>query len=263
MAGTTVLVVAYDGAPFAGFARQDGQLTVQGRLEGALGTALRRRVETECAGRTDAGVHALGQVVSFPSEDADPNAAALVRSLNALAGPEIVVRGVRFAPAGFSARHDALAREYRYRLVPGSVPPLFLRDAAWWVKGPLDLDAMREGAAHLMGEHDFAAFCTAETARRLQTATGRGTLRSIDLLEIGTACELGEQEVVVRVRGRAFLHSMVRIVAGTLVEVGRGKREPGWVGEALASRDRSAAGPTAPARGLVLWRVTYPEGLLR
>lgn len=261
MAATTILTLAYDGAPFAGFARQEGPSTVQATLEEALGTALRRPVETTCAGRTDAGVHALGQVVSFPAADTDPSSAELLRSLNALAAPHVVVREVRSAPEGFSARHDAVSREYRYRLVPGPVPPRFLRDVSWWVKGGLDLGGMREAASALTGEHDFASFCVSETAQRVNAGPGIGTRRSIDRIEISTACDLGEHHVVVRVIGRSFLHSMVRILVGTLVEVGRGRRPAGWVAEVLEARDRSAAGQTAPPQGLTLWHVGYPEEL--
>lgn len=252
-APVTVLTVAYDGASLHGFARQDGLDTVQGRLETALATVLRREVVTVGAGRTDAGVHALGQVVSFESAAGDADAATLVRAIGALAGPEVVVTGVRTAAAGFSARHDAVAREYRYRLVPGPVAPVFLRGGAWWCKGTLDLAAMREAASHLVGEHDFRSFCVAESAE------GKRTVRDIELLEIEPACEMGEHCVVVRVVGRSFLHSMVRIVVGSLVEVGRGRREPGWTAAALAACDRAAAGPTAPPEGLTLWHVTYPE----
>lgn len=252
MGAVWALTVSYDGEPFAGFQQQLGLPTVQGALQEALTVALRRPVELVGAGRTDAGVHALGQVVSFPAADGDPQAEALVRSVNALVAPGVVVRSARLEPGGFSARFSAVSREYRYRLVPGRVPPLFLAPLAWWVKGALDLDAMRAGAGHLLGEHDFRSFCTAQTS-----ATGASTRRGIDLLEIAPASELGERCVVVRVAGRAFLHSMVRIAVGTLVEVGRGRREPGWVAEALEARDRSAAGPTAPPHGLTLWCVRY------
>jgi tRNA pseudouridine38-40 synthase len=214
---------------------------------------LRRDVRISCAGRTDAGVHALGQVVSFESAPGDPDDAALVRSLNALAGPHIAVVHARAAVAGFDARGSATAREYRYRIVTGSVPPLFLAGRSWWVKGGLDLDAMRAGAAHLLGEHDFRSFCVTASAE------GRRTVRDIHRLDIDTAVEMGEECVVVRVEGRSFLHSMVRIVVGTLVEVGRGRRAPAWVAEALEARSRAAAGPTAPPEGLVLWRVEYPD----
>lgn len=250
---TTVLTVSYDGAAFHGFARQDGPETVQGTLENALRVACRRDVETVGAGRTDAGVHALGQHVSFDAADADPAHAGLLRSLNALAGPHVVVTGVRSARDGFSARHDALSREYRYLLVPGPVPPLAIAPRSWWVKGPLDLGAMREAAGHLLGEHDFRSFCVAESAE------GKRTVRGIDVLEIRTGLELGEHCVSVRVVGRSFLHSMVRIVVGSLVEVGKGRREPGWMAEALAACDRAAAGPTAPPQGLTLWSVAYPQ----
>jgi tRNA pseudouridine38-40 synthase len=249
----TALIVAYDGSAFAGFARQDGPETVQGRLEDALRTVLRRDVSLVCAGRTDAGVHAFGQVVSFASEPGDADDASLVRSVNALAGPRIVVTAARRARPGFDARHSAVTREYRYRIVTGPVPPVFLAGRAWWVKKDLDLDAMRAGAAHLLGEHDYRSFCVTGSAE------GRRTVRDIDLLEITCAVEMGEPCVVVRVAGRSFLHSMVRIIVGTLVEVGLGRRPASWVAEALEARQRAAAGQTAPAEGLTLWHVTYPD----
>jgi tRNA pseudouridine38-40 synthase len=253
VSGAIALVVAYDGALFHGFARQPGLTTVQGRLEEALGIALHREVEVVGAGRTDAGVHALGQVVSFRAKEGDPDAPSLLRSLNALAGPGIVVSGAQHAREGFSARHDALVREYRYFLVPGPIPPLAIRDRVWWTKGSLDLSAMREGAAHLIGERDFRSFCVAGSAE------GRRTVRDIETIEIGPACEMGEHCIVLRVVGRSFLHSMVRVVAGTLVEVGKGRHDPAWVQEALAACERDAAGPTAPPHGLTLWHVTYGD----
>lgn len=249
----TVLTVSYDGTAFHGFARQAGLPTVQGTLEAALATALRREVDTVGAGRTDTGVSALGQVVSFAAEPGDPPGGELARSLNALAGPHIVVTGVRAAPPGFDARHSAVRREYRYRIVTGPVPPLFLAGRSWWVKGPLDLAAMREAAEHLLGEHDFRSFCVTESAE------GKRTVRDIETIEIAPAIELGEHCIVLRVVGRSFLHSMVRVIAGTLVEVGKGRRAPGWVAEALAARDRAAAGPTAPPEALTLWHVAYPD----
>lgn len=254
-AGTTVLTVSYNGRPFAGFARQPGQMTVQGRLEESLAVALHRDVLTSCAGRTDSGVHALGQVVSFPAAPTDVPHRELLRSLNALAGEGISVVEARSAPAAFDARHSAVAREYRYRIVTGAAPPLFLHDFAWWVKDGLVLGAMRAGAAELVGEHDFRTFCVTESA------VGKRTVRSIDLIEIEPAVEMGEHCIVVRIVGRSFLHSMVRIVVGSLVEVGRGRRPVSWMGEALAACERAAAGPTAPPHGLTLWHVTYPEEL--
>lgn len=250
---TTVLTVSYDGGPFHGFAKQEGLETVQGRLEQALGVALRREVGIVGAGRTDAGVHALGQVVSFEAAPEDPAPSSVLRSLNALVRPDIVVAGIARAEPGFDARYSASAREYRYRIVTGPVPPLFLAHTAWWVKGHLDLAAMRQGAAHLLGEHDFTSFCVSDSVE------GKRMVRDINLVEITSGTEMGEHCVTIRVVGRSFLHSMVRIIVGTLVEVGRGKREPGWVTEALEARSRAAAGPTAPPNGLTLWHVTYPE----
>jgi tRNA pseudouridine38-40 synthase len=253
VSAVTVLTLGYDGGRFHGFARQPGLLTVQGALEDALAVVLGRTVRIEGAGRTDAGVHALGQTVSFDAGPADPEGSSLLRSVNALAGPDIVVTGVRRAHPGFSARHDALAREYRYLLVPGPVPALAIRDRAWWTKGPLDISAMREGASHLVGEHDFRTFCVTASAE------GRRTVRDVEVIDIRSAREMGEHCVVVRLVGRSFLHSMVRIVTGTLVSVGKGRRDPAWVGEALAACDRGAAGPTAPPHGLTLWHVSYDE----
>ncbi len=252
---TTVVTVSYDGRPFAGFQRQPGQVTVQGRLEAALAIALRRPVITACAGRTDAGVHALAQVISFPAHEPDVDNRSLLRSLNSLAGDGISVVDVRSAPPQFDARHSAVSREYRYRVVTGPVPPLFLRDLAWWVKGPLDLGAMRQAASELTGRHDFRTFCVKGSSE------GKRTVRTIDLLEIEPAWEMGEHCIVVRIIGRSFLHSMVRIVVGSLVEVGRGKRPARWVGEVLEAQHRGAAGQTAPPHGLTLWHVTYPEEL--
>ncbi|MDF1542668.1 MAG: tRNA pseudouridine(38-40) synthase TruA [Anaerosomatales bacterium] len=251
--GALALTIAYDGAPFSGFARQPGRETVQGSIEQALAVVLRREVVTVGAGRTDAGVHALGQVVSFESDGSEPELRTLVRSLNALVCEGVVVTGVCRAAAGFSARFDAEAREYRYRLVPGPTPPLFLDEVAWWVRHTVDLGAMRAAAASLVGEHDFRSFCVAGSAE------GRSTRRSIELVEIVPEEHLGEHCVTVRVVGNAFLHSMVRVIVGSLVEVGLGRRDPEWIADVLGACDRSAAGPTAPACGLTLWHVSYPE----
>lgn len=250
---TLALTVAYHGARFAGFARQQGLDTVQGRLEDALGTVLRREVETVGAGRTDAGVHALGQVVSLAGTGDEPEPAALARSVTSLAGPGIVVRDVRWARPGFSARFDALSREYRYRLVGAGEQPLFLSGLSWWIRSDVNLVAMRAGAGLLLGEHDFKSFCVAESAE------GKRTVRRIESIEIVEEVQLGEACIVVRVVGNAFLHAMVRVIVGTLVEVGLGRREPSWVGKVLDACDRSAAGQTAPAQGLTLWSVAYPE----
>lgn len=251
---TFALQVAYDGAPFAGFARQPGQLTVQGELERALAVLLRREVPTVCAGRTDAGVHARAQVVSFDADVAElagRTARSLQRSLNALVDDRIAVPRVVAAPRGFSARFDAVEREYRYLLFDGPFRPVLFADRAWAVGKPLDVDAMAAAAAHLVGEHDFKSFCLAASA------VGKPTTRFVREVAVERAELAGEPVVVVRVIGNAFLHSMVRTMVGTLVAVGLGRRAPEWVAEVLAARERSAAGENAPAEGLVFWRVAY------
>lgn len=250
--------VAYNGAPFCGFAKQPGQLTVQGELEGALALLFRRDVDTTCAGRTDSGVHARGQVVSFDVEEGELRGrteASLLRSLNALTHDDIAVLDLCRRAPGFSARFDAVNRRYRYFIANGPTPPLFMRDFSWHVSKRLDLDAMREGAAHLVGEHDFKSFCMAASAE------GKRTFRHVDSVDVRTEMHNGEDLVVVEVVGNAFLHSMVRAIVGTLVAVGVGNREPSWVADVLAACDRRAAGENAPAQGLVLWEVEYPEGL--
>lgn len=253
MTETIVLTLSYDGTALAGFARQPGQDTVQGRLETALGTILRMPVTITGAGRTDAGVHALGQVVSFDATGNEPGELSLVRSLNALAGPDIVVSSVRSAPSTFSARYSAVSREYRYRIVPGPIAPVFLSRYSWWLKSSFDLGAMREAASHLVGEHDFRSFCVAGSAE------GKRTSRFLESVDIAPDIQMGEHCIVIRIVGNAFLHSMVRIIVGTLVEVGRGSRRPDWILEVLAAGDRAVAGQTAPAHGLTLWHVGYPD----
>lgn len=251
---TYSLTLAYDGAPFAGFARQLGQLTVQGDTEHALSTLLRRPVDITCAGRTDAGVHARAQVVSFdatPQEMKGRNPATFLRSLNALTHDGISFRALDERAEGFSARFDAKMREYRYFIFNQEFPPIFTDAFAWHVKKPLDVCAMQEGAAHLIGEHDFRSFCMAASAE------GRRTFRYVDEISFHECAEFGEPLLYVKVRGNAFLHSMVRAIVGTLVNVGKGTKPPSWVREALEARMRSAAGENAPAKGLVLWDVEY------
>ena len=247
-------LVAYDGARFAGFAAQPGQLTVQGVLEDAFAVALRAPVRLAVAGRTDAGVHALGQVVSFEVPGEMPDPSVLRRSVNALIEGGVVVRDIVPARERFSARFDALSREYRYLIANADSPPLFTADVAWRVRKRLDVDAMQAASRSLIGENDFRSFCLSASAE------GKRTFRRLDVIEFSREVHLGEECLVVRVVGNAFLHSMVRVIIGTLVEVGAGRRDESWVAEVLAAKTRSAAGPTAPAHGLTLWSVSYrPE----
>ncbi len=266
MAKTLVIQLGYRGADFSGYAEQPGQRTVAGELRSALECALRREVELTCAGRTDAGVHALAQYVSLPVSDEEllEQGRRLRRSLTALTPDDISIKGLFEAPEGFSARFDALSRRYRYRISgPEAGRPVLGWDHVWWLRTGHALDAprMHEAAQCLVGEHDFASFCKASSAQLL-AADGRSTCRYLSEVSVSRIVEAGEELVVIDVQGNAFLHNMVRAITGTLVEVGQGRRDLTWVAQALAKRDRTAAGPTAPACGLTFEKVIYPEGSL-
>lgn len=251
---TYALKLSYDGKPFCGFARQPGMLTVQGELERALEMLYSRPVQTVCAGRTDSGVHALGQVVSFDLTEEEAGIRrddALMRSLNALTHDRMSICEVLHPREGFSARFDAQAREYRYFIANIPYPPLVMGDFSWQITSPLDVEAMREGASYLMGEHDFKSFCMAVSA------VGKPTCRNVISIDIDPVEVMGQQLICIKVVGSSFLHSMVRTIVGTLVAVGRGKRRPEWVGEVLEARRREAAGENAPAQGLIFWEVFY------
>lgn len=265
VAGTLVARIGYRGAEFSGYAEQPGQRTVQGELRRALETALRRPVDMECAGRTDSGVHALAQYVSVPvtSEELERVGRRLHASLVALTPDDISVLGLFRARAGFSARFDARRRSYRYRICCGPARPVLAWDHAWWLRGvgSLDVAAMDEAASHLVGEHDFKSFCKASSAELIES-DGRSTSRFLEAVRVTDDIEGGEKIVAIDVVGNAFLHNMVRSITGTLVEVGRGHRDSEWVVSALLARDRRAAGPTAPAKGLTFQSVEYDEGAL-
>ena len=264
-AGTMVVELGYRGADFAGYAEQPGQRTVAGEMRRALETVLRRPVEMDCAGRTDAGVHALAQYVSLPvtADELALSQRRLMASLVALTPDDISIRAVYQAPVGFSARFDAVCRHYRYRVSCGPTRPVMGWDHTWWLRTVpgLDVAAMNEAADALLGEHDFRSFCKASSAELL-LADGRSTSRYLSVAKVNEVTEAGEDLLAFDVAGNAFLHNMVRAIVGTLVEVGRGHRPVGWVADVLAACDRSAAGPTAPATGLTLDRVDYPADSL-
>ena len=255
--GTLVIRIGYRGAGFAGFAEQPSVRTVAGELRRALETALRRPCELTCAGRTDAGVHAIAQYVSVPVTEAELGLPGerLMRSLVALTPDDLSVQAILRAPAGFSARFDAISRSYRYRIAASQARPVLAWEHSWWYRGALDVDAMAEAARPLLGEHDFKSFCKASSAE------GKPTSRYVGALDVSRVSEAGEELVAIDVTGNAFLHNMVRTIAGSLVEVGRGHRAPGWIEGVLAARDRSAASPCAPAKGLTFVGVAYPEGI--
>jgi tRNA pseudouridine38-40 synthase len=243
------LDLAYDGTGFHGWARQRGQRTVEGALQESLERILGAPCRLSVAGRTDAGVHAAGQVASFASTDS-VDVAGLQRRLNRMLAPEVVVHDARRAPDGFDARHSATRREYRYRLETGPWPDPFDARFVWHRPGTLAAARMRAAARHLEGEHDFASFCRAP-------AGGAGTVRALRRLSV-TA---DGSRLAVGARADAFLHQMVRSLVGTLVEVGAGRIDPDAVPGILEARDRAAAGPVAPPHGLVLERVVYGRRL--
>lgn len=227
---------------------------MQGELEQALSLLFRRPVDVVCAGRTDAGVHARGQVVSFDVDACElrrPHALQPRRSLNALTCEGIVVRAVEERPRGFSARFDAQWREYKYFLATGDTPPVFTDRTAWYVGPNLDIAAMERAL------RTSSASTTSRAFAWPLRPVGKPTCRNVEEISIASEEILGEPHRVITVRGNAFLHSMVRTIVGTLVMVGRGQRDTDWVAEVLAARDRQAAGENAPARGLIFWSVGY------
>ena len=255
---TLVLRVAYDGLEFCGFAQQPTQRTVAGELRVALETFLRREVDITCAGRTDAGVHALSQFVSVPVtfDELDITQQRMERAFEALLPDDISVTGIYAAEKGFSARFDAVMRHYKYRIVTGPSRPLFTRNFAWYQRGALDVDAMEQAAAYFVGEHDYKSFCKAVSA------VGKPTCRFVREVTLARSQEFGEDVLEINVVGNAFLHSMVRTMVGSLVEVGLHRREPAWIKQVLEACDRTCAGPCAPACGLTFSDVDYPEGAL-
>jgi tRNA pseudouridine38-40 synthase len=245
------LTVAYDGSDFSGFASNPGVRTVGGTLAAALERVLGHPVELTCAGRTDAGVHAWGQVVSFDTwgEPVDPT--LLQRSVNRQCGPRIVVREAGVAPEGFDARRSARSRRYRYTVLNRPVADPFLAATTWHVDEPLDLPAMRLACDPLIGEHDFSSFC-----RRPRTSSGAPPSLVRRVLGAGWR-DLGDGLLRFEIEATSFCHQMVRSVVGTLVETGTGRKRAGEVRAIVEARDRSAAGQLAPAHGLCLWEVRY------
>ena len=256
---TLKLVLAYDGTSYGGWQRQDNAPTVQGVLEQALAEIEGRAVTVIGAGRTDAGVHALGQVASLRLEHPiEPP--RLARALNAKLPIDVRVVDAETVPDDFHARYGARHKTYRYWLDTAAVASPFAARFAWHVPHRLDLAAMIRGGAHLCGPHDFAAFQTAgddarSTARVIHDVTV--SARAADWP--GPAGAAPGAPVMIEVVGDGFLRHMVRTIAGTLVEVGRKRREADDLVDVLESRRRDRAGPTAPSHGLFLVRVTYDD----
>ena len=247
MTRTIKLVVEYDGTDLSGWQRQENGPTVQQHLEEVLARMTGAPVAVVGASRTDAGVHALGQVASFQTEASIP-IEGFRMGMNSLLPAAIAVVSAEEVAEGFHARFSARGKRYRYSILTRSSRAPLCRHQVWHKGGArLDLAAMRAAAAALPGERDWSAF-------RAAGCTARTAVRRIDAVEIR---EPETWRIDVEVRGNAFLRNMVRILVGTLVEVGLGRIQPGQVGEILASRDRTRAGPTAPAHGLTLVEVLY------
>lgn len=249
-----VLDISYFGENFCGFARQPDVITVQGNLEEALFKVFDKKIETTCAGRTDAGVHAKHQFVSFEIDDndlKDRSETKIMSYLESLTSDDIHINKLEYKEDEFSARFDAKCRMYSYFIVNQNSPSLFLKDFSWHIEKELDLEAMRQSAKYLVGEHDFKSFCVAASAKN------KTTMRNISSIEI-LNYELFEDNIIeVKIVGNAFLHSMIRNIVGSLIKVGTYNREPEWMKEVLEAKDRQAAGECAPAKGLVLMNVCY------
>ena len=240
------LVLEYDGTRYVGWQVQPNGPSVQAEVERALGTLHHGPRRVTAAGRTDAGVHARGQVASFP-EPAPLPLRAYVQGMNALLPPDVAVRAARLEPDGFDARRSARGKRYSYVIENGRVRSPLTRLYAWQHYLPLDPDAMRAAAAHLVGRHDFAAFQASDCACR-------HAVRAVRRLEV-----LGVRggRIEVAIEATAFVKHMVRNIVGTLVEVGLGKRPAESMPALLEARDRTRAGPTAPPQGLFLEEVFY------
>lgn len=253
---TVRLTVAYDGTDFHGFAESDGVRTVMGELRRAVETIVRHQVHLVGAGRTDAGVHGWGQVVSGELP-ADTDLQRLQRSVNGMCAPDISVRDAVWTDAPFSARFSATGRTYRYHVWNDPVPNPLLVRTTWHVPRLLDVTAMNRAAESLLGEHDFSSFC-----RRPKPGAGfdePSLVRHVHSAIWNREADDSWGSALVRfeISASSFCHQMVRSIVGTLVDVGNGRRPADSIPAMLAARDRNAAGQVAPPTGLVLWSVDY------
>ena len=242
-----VLGIEYDGAAFAGWQRQHDRRNVQACVEEAVSRVAAERVDVVCAGRTDAGVHALEQVAHFDSA-VQREMRSWVLGVNTNLPDDVRILWAREAEPEFHARYSAIARYYRYVILNRPMKSALQRQQVTWCFYPLDAERMHAAAQHLIGDHDFSSF----RAQGCQSKSPRRIMHFINVFREG-------ERVVIELAANAFLHHMVRNIAGALMEIGAGKREPGWTAELLAIKDRNQAGVTAPADGLYLGGVFYPS----
>lgn len=240
------LGIEYDGTEFCGWQLQEGTRTVQGEVEKALSRVADHPVRVSCAGRTDAGVHALGQVIHFESE-AQRSSRSWVLGANSNLPRDVNICWAQAVPQDFHARFGALARSYRYVIQNRFSRSAIFRHHACWHHQPLEVERMQEAAGYLIGEHDFTSF-------RALACQAKHPVREVTRVEVSRAGEF----IYIDVTANAFLHHMVRNIAGVLMAVGEGEREPQWVRDLLEVRDRTVGGVTAPAQGLYLVSVQYP-----
>ncbi|MGE7219685.1 tRNA pseudouridine(38-40) synthase TruA [Priestia koreensis] len=238
--------ISYDGTLFAGFQSQPDQRTVQGEVEKALKRIHKgSEIKIQASGRTDATVHAYGQVIHFDSPLAIPNR-NWIQALNSSLPMDVVVKEVETVSEGFHARYDVTSKEYRYRVLRSKERDVFSRAYAFHYPYPLNYEEMRESLQYLIGTHDFTSFCSMKTDKENKVRT----IYEIDFFE-------ENDELIFRFVGSGFLYNMVRILVGTLLEVGRGKINSLDVKKILEQKKRENVGKTAPGHGLYLWRVTY------
>ena len=241
------LGIEYDGTAYNGWQRQRTGLGVQAKVEDALAVVANEAVDVTCAGRTDTGVHASGQVVHFDTH-ADRSTHGWLLGINSNLPDDINATWANVVDETFHARFSALARSYRYRILNQLARSSLYRHRAWWVHQPLDVEKMQAGARYLLGENDFSAF----RAAGCQAASPRRTIHSLSI-------HRDQNWITLDISADAFLQHMVRNVTGSLVAVGMGEQEPDWIQRVLESRDRKQGGIAAPAHGLTLVGVRYPE----
>lgn len=239
------LIIEYEGTNYHGWQRQKGALTIQGVIEDAIYAVSKERVKLISSGRTDAGVHALGQIANFHTESS-LDAISWQRALNSLLPQDIVIKKTDFVPLDFHSRYSANGKVYRYVILNSPLPSVFYRNYAWHIQYPLNLRKMRKGMRYLKGTHDFSSF-------RAASSTSKNPIKTIKYIEM----EKRMNFITIIIEADGFLHHMVRNIVGTLVEVGRGKIEPEEVKRILVLKDRRKAGPTAPPHGLYLVEVKY------
>lgn len=248
------LKIAYDGAPFSGFQYQQNAPSVQGALEAAIAKIEPGGPRLVAAGRTDAGVHALGQVVNFDAErEWDPFRLSEAINYHLKPAPVSVLEAARVAD-DFSARFWAVERRYLYRILSRRARPTFSRGAIWHIRHELDVEAMSDAASYLIGHHDFTSF-------RSSDCQAQSPIKTLDALDIEARNGPEGPEIHIHARARSFLHHQVRSMVGSLERVGAGAWGPGRMREALEAKDRAACGPVAPAHGLCLMEVVYDEDI--